>query len=682
MAGKRTYEIEILAKIAQATASVDKFAAETDKKLSKITTASAVTAIAGGFVLAKELGSRIANAFSGAIDEALKAEEAVRQLNNAMRVSGEFSDFASKRMLDYADSLAKTTTFSDDQVVSSLALAKSFGLTNSEARKLVEAATELASFTGQDLNSAVQTLSATYSGHVRALQKQFPELKKFTEEQLAAGAAVDFFAKKLDGSAKNALNSSAGQIAQAKKEIEDFEKAVGKVALRVELSFIRLGKNIASAFVGAADAIKTATLNAQALDETSLFNRVRAVNQKINKLNDEDAAEAKKKKDAERDRRIEQAAVIAKAELEKFKSGFIDLKKQLELDSLSESARINKEFQNKEDQVRRGFSVGLIKSKEEEQRLILGLEENRLKKLSELQNKIRAEGEAAEAKLDRSRREFIENASTQPIQQLVNVVFGASVDSKGAIAIGAGITNAILKGADGARQAISSVVGSIADTIIPGIGGVVGEIVNVLGQGPEKVREMIRGFARAIPEIIKNIAESLPVLIEELVRELPPALAKAMPTVAIGFTTALIKNIPAIVKGFAEGLIQAAKDFVTAIFDAITGAAGDIGNGLTGGGESDSVFAGIPVLQGIGDLFGFADGGRTPKNPRLNGDRGIARIGPNEQVFNSDLTDRMEAYLDANEGGGRPITVVSQIVMDRRILAEEIYQINKAGFRT
>lgn len=90
----------------------------------------------------------------------------------------------------------------------------------------------------------------------------------------------------------------------------------------------------------------------------------------------------------------------------------------------------------------------------------------------------------------------------------------------------AGLFSNILKGAEGAVNVISTTLGTIADTILPGIGGVVTEITKVLSQGPEKVKEFVTQFLDAIPEIIVNIVEAIPVIIEVLADKLPDIIER------------------------------------------------------------------------------------------------------------------------------------------------------------
>ena len=690
MAGKRTYEFNILAKISDAVSAIQSLAEQSNKKLGSINMNTAISAIRDGFEIIKGVAEAAFAAISGfmksAVGEANEAEEANIRLANSLRLMGDLSTGAVERFNQLAKSIASVSTFTADAVKSSVAVAKQFRLTNAEAEKTIRVAADLAAAMGITLEEATRKVSQTFNGFVdRDLAKTIPGLKSLGIQALVSGQAVGLIGERVAGTAAALGNTFSGALFRAQEALNDILETFGNIIIKnpalivglnqVAAGFRELNNELGKSEQSMKDLvtdgflliIQAAVPFLEAMQR--ILNNISFVTLIFNKF----------------------TAVLgaAAAAVSSFLSGDGAGSGESILEALKEDlAALDEQF-GKTLNSRDDFFGPLI-AKTNEIVASTTTAVNQARKLGDVTTAAGNQAEDSLSGVNARMRELgdqfkaqIESLSKDPItvgfDLFITKRLEASTNDK--IAIGAGITNAILKGAEGARTAVSAALGAAANAIIPGIGPVVQQIVDVLGQGPEKVREMVRGFARAIPEIIKNIAEAFPVLIEELARELPPALAKTMPTVAVGFATALIKNIPAIIKGFVEGLIQAAKDFVQAIFDAITGVAGDVGNGLTGSGESDSIFAGVPILQGVGDFFGFADGGRTPRNPRLNGDKGLARIGPNEQVFNSDLTDRLEGYLNDNQGG-KPTTIIAQLVMDRKVLAEKIYQINKAGFRT
>lgn len=688
-----TYSFEILAELKAARASVDQFSKETQQNLDKINFRTTVTAIRDGFDLARQFIGGVRDLTASFVNEALEADSAQRQLANAMRLTGEFTEASAEAAKEYADQLARVTRYSDDQVTSALALAKSYQLSNSEAKRLVTVATDLAAVTGTDLNTAVRKLAESYGENLRGLQKQFPELKKFSDEQLRAGAAVEFLGAKLRGSAQNDLQSYAGQIDQARKEVNEFQESIGFFLLRSAAVYIRWGKTAVKAISDVG--YEQQKLLAQMSNET-LFDKVGKAYDRLQERQKVADAEAKAERQARAARDQAAAETQAKRELEAFKANFLDKKKEIQLRSLTEQQRIEQEFQNDILVIAKGYGQGLIKDTDEYLKLIYGLKEQQAQKELALLLRTRREAEAAEERFDQERRQRYEQLAKSPIREMIK--FGASIDTRDAMAVGAGLLSSIAKGAKGAQSLLS---GGIADLIGFAVGGPLGqaivgpvsEMIALLGQGPEVTRQTVQEFVRAIPEFIRNLVEALPVLIQTLVEELPPALAKTMPQVAIGFTTALIANIPNIIKGFIEGMKEVPRAIVEGIkqgLDQLFKGISSVG-GLFGGGGGGSVLGGAlsflspvgGVVGGavggfLGDVFGFAEGGEVPDAPTGRGDRMIARVDAGETIVDRSTTEALKDMI-RNGAAGRQPDIVINIGLQQ--FARIMFDARKAGYQ-
>lgn len=731
MPGKRTYQFTILAKIDEATKSINSFSNSTQEQFDKLNFRTAITSIQSGISIAQTLAGKIQNAFGYAIEQALEAEKNVTQLNNAMRLSGEYSAYASQRMQDYAESLAQVTVYSKDQVLAAINIAKTYGLVNSEARKVAEVAADLAARTDGDLNGAIRDLAQTFNGFLsKELVKIAPELKRLTKEQLAAGEAVRIFAEKVRGSAAEAVNTYAGELANAKKTVDDFYQVVGDKALKVTAFLIRdtyaLGRNlkaVANEFVAAA-ARMTAPTADLAEKGKSLFEVASDATRRARQKQLEDQKEADAQRKAVNDRIREAQAQEAKAELASIKGQLLGIR----LASLNEVERINLDFQEKAKVVNKAFAGGLIKQEEEKNKILAGLDAQRLKQVGEAQDALLAKQAAKLQKFAQNTADAFEEAIRK----------GTKIGPEEGLAAGLGFANQMLKGIEGARQLLGGVAGAVANYFLPGAGAAVSQIVQELSKGPDYVVKMMREFREALPQLVENIATSIPALVEAFIKDTPriidkiiemlprvmqafvegiptiiselikaiphviASLVRAMPTLIVeaakGFVDffikgwpmivkaliqAIVEGVPQIIEGFYKGLVGAAEAFVDALMDALKSVGGLFG-GNGGGGGIGGFFSDVGDFIGdavgsIGDVLGLAEGGRTANDSRLVGDRGLVRIGPNEQTFRGDLTDRLERYLDSNEGGGATTTV--QLILDRRVLAEATYKNRKAGYR-
>lgn len=682
---KRTYEIDILARIDKAIQSIEQLTGVTQEKLDNLNFNTGISAIVDVYRLAQGPIQKVGELIGHVINEAVAAEKSVNALANSLRITGDYSEAAVVELVDFANETARLTTLTDDQVVAGLSLAKSFQLTNTEAKNVINAAKELSAITGADLNSSVEKLAKTYNGFLdKGLKQLIPELKNLTAEQLASGEAVEIVAQRFGGSAAEALKNYGDIVSEAGQATSELAGTLGSIITRSE---------------GARGFFQQITADIQALNDaikagnfTNLFFNLQVgegFSDAANRLKDIEAAAVDAEQaiknamrantrpaggdDTERQIKAQRELQLAR---EKALEEFNSIRNQLEIAGLSDIEKINKEAAKNIAIVRKAIDTGAIRDRVQAQKYIENVQIESAKRVAEEQKKITEKQIAEEKKLREQTVSRNKNISNLDFAETGDL---SSIEDLTAASLG--ILKNIVKGAQGAVDVISKGIGAAADLILPGIGGVVSDIVGVLSQGPEKTKQMVEEFARAIPQIIENLAESLPVLIEALVRELPPALAKAMPTVAYGFSIALIQNIPNIVKGFAQGLIDAAKQAGQALIDMIKDIPGGIWGGVTGK-DSGGIFEGIPILGGIGDLFGFAEGGRVPDLAQFQGDKfGPVMLDRNEQVLNGDLTQRLERYLNAG-GDAQPRNITVIVKLDRSELARANLSLDRDDYRT
>lgn len=231
MADSVTIELEVEA--SKALKNVSRFADDAQKQLSSISMASNFTAIATGFRAVADIARAsfaiVSDAISTSIEEASAAEQANVRLANSMRLVGDYSAEALKGFEDLAREIQRTTTYSDDQALAAATLAKNMGLTNGEVRKLLPVAADLAAKLQIDLGSAVEKLGRTFNGFIdRDLKKTFLGIDAFTAQQKRAGAAVDFVASKVQGSAAAITGTFSGAIQQATNSFNDIFEELGK----------------------------------------------------------------------------------------------------------------------------------------------------------------------------------------------------------------------------------------------------------------------------------------------------------------------------------------------------------------------------------------------------------------------------------------------------------------------
>jgi len=182
----------------------------------------------GIFRLVGNLGGQVSNAIAASIEQA----DALNQLNTALALAGDFSQAASKDLQDFAIQLQKTTVISDETTLQMLALSKSFGVSNKQAKELVTAAANLSAVTGKDLRTSVEQLGGSLSGNLGLLGRTAPALRGLSKEALAAGGAIQFVNERFGGAAEAQAQTFSGAITQLKNQFGDLLEVVGDIVTK------------------------------------------------------------------------------------------------------------------------------------------------------------------------------------------------------------------------------------------------------------------------------------------------------------------------------------------------------------------------------------------------------------------------------------------------------------------
>lgn len=714
-------EVEIVAVLKEAKKAVDDFAKTTQKQLDGLNFKTTVSAISDGFRIIEQTAGKAFGAVKGfvseAIDEAIQGEEALTKLSNSMRLVGDFTNQAQEDFRRFADEVQNSTTVTDDQALSALALAKNFNLTNKEAKAATLAAIDFSAATGKDLDSAVQSVSRTLTGFVdRDLGKYLPQLKAISKEQLVAGEGIRIISDRFNGFATALGETFQGSIIRARNQFNNLLETIGQLIVTnpvviqsiqiIAESFGILGQEVERNRSGIQAFIGETVKSIAALAPT-VIQIVKGIDFALSAITNLFKAVAKG------------IAGFVAAIQAAFQGNFVGAR-----DALSSALEdVIKDYEGTRNRLK-GFYDPLINSaktaSDRIQQIDLfknlgkgsGIDVKFNKSEAQivadrLKNALVEGGEDIKKKLQEAfdkQTQNVSNLSKNPALALFperTAEQGRRFSSKteNSVAVGAGLASSILGGAQGATELVKGVIGAAANALIPGLGPVVEQIVGVLAKGPEEVRKLVREFAAAIPSLIENIILAVPVLVEEIAKAVPllvqrlveaiptitnelvkalptvaAALAAQMPTVAVALVSGIVSNIPKIVEGFAREFLKIPERFVDALLDAIPG--GSIFGGGDGGGVGG--FIG-DIFGGVGDIFGFAEGGRVPDRVAFRGDGFPARLDAGEQVLSRDLTNRLEAFLDGGSAGGSQ-TVIVQV--GQQELARAIFELNRGGFRT
>jgi hypothetical protein len=202
------------------------------KKLSE--TVSNALGVFGGNLAIKgfeALGRAVGNAtefVSESIDAAAEQEAALNRLAQALRATSSFSEQALADFSAFSSELQKNSKFADDVILNQIAVAKSLGATNQQAKDLVIAAANLSATLGGSLEDNVFKLGKTLNGLVsRDLKALAPELAVLSKSALDAGGAIGIINSKFGGAAAAEITTYAGQVGQLSKSYGELQESIG-----------------------------------------------------------------------------------------------------------------------------------------------------------------------------------------------------------------------------------------------------------------------------------------------------------------------------------------------------------------------------------------------------------------------------------------------------------------------
>jgi len=203
----------------------DRFSKRADKihkKTNGLKTAFKAMAAVGGTLA-------IVAGIKKSVSAFFQQEKAARQLQGALRLTGQTTDEIVQKFEKSAAALQKRSIFGDEQIIQQQAFLASLKFTNNQIDQIIEASVELASATGGTLDFAVRNLAKTYSGLTGELGELIPQLRGLDQETLKAGGAVQKSLELFKGSAEALSGSKFGKFTQILNKSSDVMEKFGKV---------------------------------------------------------------------------------------------------------------------------------------------------------------------------------------------------------------------------------------------------------------------------------------------------------------------------------------------------------------------------------------------------------------------------------------------------------------------
>jgi len=165
---------------------------------------------------------------------AIKQEEAIVSLNEALKDTGAFSVEASEEMQAFASELQKASTFGDEAILMAQSLLVRLGKLSGEGLKgATQATADLSAALGLELEEAAKLVGKTLSSSTNALTRYGVEVTGAVGSQERLNSLITNAGKVFGGAALSKTKSLTGQMTQFKNEVGDVAEQIGSVLIPV-----------------------------------------------------------------------------------------------------------------------------------------------------------------------------------------------------------------------------------------------------------------------------------------------------------------------------------------------------------------------------------------------------------------------------------------------------------------
>lgn len=165
---------------------------------------------------------------SGFISAAIRQEDAVLRLRNALQLNGEQVDRVSRKYVKFADAMQQATRYDDDAILELMQqLVSVGGVAEAEMERAAKVALDFASATGRDLSTAGLTVAKAMGGFTGELGRYGIKLDETNPKINKAVAALEAMEGKFGGMAQKDVASAGGNLAQLGNAFGDLQKAIG-----------------------------------------------------------------------------------------------------------------------------------------------------------------------------------------------------------------------------------------------------------------------------------------------------------------------------------------------------------------------------------------------------------------------------------------------------------------------
>lgn len=295
--------------------------------------------------------------------------------------------------------------------------------------------------------------------------------------------------------------------------------------------------------------------------------------------------------------KFREASVAVLTFLKTFSSGSVAGAFQKQIDSLNETIAQTTAEASKLRDGQEDLGKGINENLDQTAKYIEGLQErislettltNATVKASDERSKaIQQEVDAQRQRIKAAQAEIVKSAAASPFDALFgqNVSLGkfqqekgvtgsdvAAANAQAGVGAGVGLLGQAVSGKgdnaglEAASKTISSIVGGLANTLLPGIGQAATQLFEALSQGPQAIQALIKSFIDAIPKVLDAIVAALPVILNNLgtiISTLLLNVVKQLPFIV----DAIVASIDDIILGIVSNLGPIIDALIAAVLD-------------------------------------------------------------------------------------------------------------------
>jgi len=192
---------------------------------------SQLAGVGTSIIAAFSIGA-IVNFGKASLEAFFEAEKSAKLLEVAIKNVGGGDDSAVGRFIDQSKELQKVTIFSDEQIQNAQTLAFQFGLTQKQVEDLIPVIADFASATGQDLQTALESVLRGTEGQARGLKVYGIEVKNTGDRTKDLAQITDQLTAKFQGQAEVIGNTATGAIAKFNNQLDDLQEKIGAAITR------------------------------------------------------------------------------------------------------------------------------------------------------------------------------------------------------------------------------------------------------------------------------------------------------------------------------------------------------------------------------------------------------------------------------------------------------------------